>query len=138
MEFTLIHPDGLRAAWPRIRAGLDRLPPEDWIAEDVYHAIKAGTAALYIGTNDTGYAGFFAFRLQQEEFSREPVLHVWLACNEGDADVFGQAEAFILHVAREAGARRMTFGSPRKGWAKRYQAISTTYSIPVAGAEAAS
>jgi hypothetical protein len=42
MNLVLIHPDNLRAFWPDIRSGLDEMPAEDWIAEDVYHEIRSG------------------------------------------------------------------------------------------------
>jgi len=34
------------------------MPPEDWIAEDVYHAIKCGSAALYLAYEGSTYAGY--------------------------------------------------------------------------------
>lgn len=131
MEFILIQPDGLRAIWPQILVGLEKMPAEDWISEDVYHAIRSGESALYIGTNESGYAGFIVLRQQRTEFSREPVLHVWLAHNVGDADVFGAAQDFVKQIARSMGAKKITFGSPRIGWSKRYPLISATYEVPL-------
>ena len=130
MDFTLIAPAGLRDIWPRIREGLDLMPPEDWIPEDVYHLVKSGDSALYIGTNEHGYAGFIVLRMLRAEFSGEPRLHCWLAHNVGDADVFAEAENFVKQTAANAGAKRITFGSPRKGWAKRYPLITATYEVP--------
>lgn len=62
MDIVLIAPDNLRAVWPEIRKGLDAMPPDDWIAEDVYHAIKASEAALYVGVDDSGIAGFMVLQ----------------------------------------------------------------------------
>lgn len=135
MDFMLIQPDALRSVWDRVRAGLDLMPTEDWIPEDVYHAIRSGESALYLGANDAGYAGFFVLRRQVTEFSREPVLHVWLAHNAGNADVFSEAQGFITKMAREMGCKRVTFGSPRKGWAKRFPLSSATYDVPMESTE---
>ena len=54
MDFILVTPADLRTHWPRISASLDAVQakaPDDWIAEDVYYAIKSGAAACYIGLN---------------------------------------------------------------------------------------
>lgn len=42
MDIVLIHPDNLRSCWDDVRKGLEAMPAEDWIAEDVYHHIKSG------------------------------------------------------------------------------------------------
>lgn len=131
MDFILIQPDNLRSVWPQVREGLDKLPPEDWIAEDVYHLVKAGQAALYIAVTDEGIAGFFVLRRLVAEFSKEPQLHVWIGYNAGDADVFTAAEGFIRHLAQQSGAKRITFASPRKGWMRRYPLIEATYEVPM-------
>lgn len=133
MDFILIHPDGLRAVWPDVRAGLETMPKDDWIPEDVFHAIKSGESALYIGMRDTGYCGFFVLRKLLGEFSRDPILHCWLAYNHGDASVYDEAADFMRAQAKQMGAKRLTFGSPRPGWGKRYACTTATYEIPLEG-----
>lgn len=130
MNFVLVKPTELRAVWADVRAGLDKMPAEDWIAEDVYHAIRGGTAALYLGVGESGCQGFMVLRQQFAEFSGAPILHVWLAYSVAGADVYAQAEDYVRGIARQMGANRITFGSPRPGWAKRYPVVSTTYEIP--------
>lgn len=130
MDFILIQPDGLRAVWKDVRAGLELMPAEDWIAEDVYHAIKSGSAALYLGMVDR-YAGFFILTRHLTEFSRRPVLHVWLAHNAGERDVFTEAQTFIRTQAQQMGAEKITFGSPRMGWGKRFPLLTATYEVPM-------
>lgn len=111
-----------------VRAGLDAMPPEDWIAEDVYHAIKSGESALYVVR---GGGGFVVFRRLVAEFSGTVDCHVWLAYNAGSVAEYDAALRLYQHVARQMGASRITFASPRPGWAKRFQVVTTTYSIPV-------
>lgn len=134
MDFTLIQPAGLRAAWPRVRESLDAVlakAADDWIPEDVYHSLKCGDAACHIATNDTGYAGILVTTLARAEFSGTPALHVWIAHNAGNADVFEAGLGLLRQMARKAGASRITFGSPRLGWAKRFPLVSATYEVPL-------
>lgn len=130
MDIVLIHPDGLRAVWEEVRAGLSEMPPSDWIAEDVYHAIKSGESALYIAINNEGFSGFMVLRRMQTEFSRKPYLHVWLAYHKTGADMYEAGIQAIRNAAQNMGAHKITFGSPRKGWAKRYPLAEATYEIP--------
>ena len=133
MDSILIHPDSLRAVWPDVRAGLETMPKDDWIVEDVYHAIKSGAAALYIGQNDSGFCGFLVLQKLLGEFSRDPILHCWLAYNHGEGEIYDKALEFLKSQARQMGAKRLTFGSPRPGWGKRYACTTATYEIPLEG-----
>lgn len=104
------------------------MPPEDWIAEDVYHAIKSGESALYVAR---GGVGFVVLRRLVAEFSGTISCHVWLAYNAGSVAEYDAALRLYQQVARQMGASRITFESPRPGWAKRFPVVTTTYSIPV-------
>jgi hypothetical protein len=132
MEFVLVTPDTLRASWPTIRAALDAVQakaPEDWIAEDVYHAIKSGQVACHLFYGAGQYAGLLIVRPERAEFSGVPSLHVWVAHSAGGVDVFEAGEGLLKETARRVGATSITFGSPRPGWAKRYRLVSATYEI---------
>lgn len=40
----------IRGEWPQIKPALEALlskSPDEWIPEDVYHALKSGSAAAY-------------------------------------------------------------------------------------------
>lgn len=134
MNIVLVTPNALRGHWPAIRQSLDAVQaasPDDWIAEDVYHAIKAGTAACHIGIGETGYLGCLITTLTQAEFSREPGFHVWITHSMGDADVFAEGLGLVRAMAKAAGARRITFGSSRQGWGKRFALCRAVYEIPM-------
>lgn len=107
------------------------MPADDWIAEDVYHAIASGDSALYVFTQAGQFAGFVVLRRLTTEFSGEVSCHIWLAYSASDADAYQAAESFIKDAAKHMGASRITFSSPRKGWAKRYPLVSCTYEIPL-------
>lgn len=138
MDFVLVTPDALRAHWPRIKASLEavrsKAEAEDWIDEDVYHAIKSGQSACHIVVGDTGYEGLLVTSLIQAEFSREPVFHVWIAHSLGEASAIDDGIDLIYRMARSAGAKKITFGSPRLGWQKRFRLLSAVYEVPMEGA----
>lgn len=132
MEFLLIHPNDLRNQWPRISDSLDAVlakAEEDWIKEDVFHAIKAGHAACHYAIDESGFAGLLITTKAVSEFSRTPSIHVWIAHNVGSADVIEGGLSLLRQVAQQAGASRITFASPRVGWAKRHKLISATYEV---------
>lgn len=132
MDFILVTPDTLRAHWPAIAPSLDAVrakAPEDWIPEDVYHAIKSGLVACHLLVKQGQYAGLLVIRIEKAEFSGAPSLHVWIAHNAGDSDVFEAGEGLIKETAQRMGVSTITFGSPRPGWAKRYRLVSATYEI---------
>lgn len=134
MELVLITPNALRGHWERIKASLEAVrdkAKDDWICEDVYHAIKAGDAACHIGIGGTGYLGCMVTQLIPAEFSREPLFHIWIVHSLGDQDVFEAGQTLIQRMAKAAGASKITFGSPRLGWQKRFKLLSATYEVPL-------
>lgn len=124
----LIPPARLRDVWDKVKAGLAIMPADDWIAEDVYHEVRSGKAALYMFGD-----GFLVLQKSETQYSNLPVLHVWLAYNAEGQDVYADGMGLIQHLAAQMGAHKITFGSPRKGWAKRFPLITATYEIPRAG-----
>lgn len=95
----------------------------------MYHAIKAGHAACHYALNESGFAGLLVTTKAISEFSRTPSIHVWIAHNASDADVIEGGLALLRDMAQQAGATRITFASPRVGWAKRHKLISATYEV---------
>lgn len=131
IDWQLIPPAALRAVWPEVKQGLATMPPDDWIAEDVYHAIRSGESALYVFTEAGEFSGFVVLRRLVAEFSGQVSCHVWLAYSKSDRDAYLAAEGVIKATAKQMGASRITFSSPRTGWAKRYPLLSATYEIPL-------
>lgn len=127
----LVHTKDLRKVWDDVRAGLATMPPEDWIAEDVYHAIKSGESALYVSYEAGTFEGFVVLRRLVSEFAGIVSCHIWLAYNASGQDAYDAAMGLYRTVAKQMGASRITFSSPRPGWAKRFQPLSTTYEIPL-------
>lgn len=70
--------------------------------------------------------------MSRAEFSGTQSLHVWIVHNEGDSDVFdGEGLDLLRKMAQNAGLARITFGSPRLGWSKKYPLINATYEVPL-------
>lgn len=107
------------------------MPDEDWIAEDVYAEVRFGGAAMHVVTEGDQFLGFLALQVKEAEFSGKTILHVWLAYNAGSVDVISEGEQLIRDTAKRINASKITFGSPRKGWAKRYPLVTATYEIPM-------
>lgn len=97
----------------------------------MFHALKSGAAVCHIGVWEKGYAGLIVTTLRRAEFSGSPSLHVWIAHNEGDANVFDDSLSMLRQLAAKNGLAKITFGSPRLGWSKRYKLLSATYEIEV-------
>lgn len=115
----------IRGEWPRIKASLEAVQaksPEDWIVEDVYHALKSQTAFAYLSD-----AGLMILQRLFTEYTRQPYLHVWIAHGEITDEGFD----FLRNQAKHAGCTRITFGSTRLGWAKRFPLVSATYEVPL-------
>lgn len=132
MEFVQITPAALRTHWPLILPSLCAVrvkADDDWIAEDVYHAIKSGEACCHMALGEGGYMGVLITTITQAEFSGKRALHVWIAHNVGKPDVFEAGMGLLRQMAKRAGVTRITFGSPRKGWSKRFKLVSALYEV---------
>jgi hypothetical protein len=132
MDFYLVNASNLRSVWPEVRASLDAVQaksPEDWIPEDIYHAIKTGSAALHLAKEGGQLAGVLVTTVTFAEFSGRKFLHVWVAHNLAGTDVIEAGIDMLKAMARAAGAEMITFGSKRAGWKSRYQTVTATYGI---------
>lgn len=132
MDFRLIHPDELHSVWPRVKESLTKVRAKAdvrWLDEDVYHAIKSGASALHFALSEGMFAGMMVTRVLRCEFSNTPELHVWIAHNVGGANAIESGLQLLREMAANAGAKRLTFDSPRLGWSKRFKLESATYGV---------
>jgi hypothetical protein len=119
LTFEWIDPARLHGCWELIRLGLLKIVPHStdrWIPEDIYMAIRTGTAHLHLGTRDGQYAGFLVTQKQQAWDGQ--VLHVWCAYSASEDDVLHDGMDQIKEWAQNMAATRITFASPRAGWEK--------------------
>lgn len=89
---------------------------DGWIPEDVYLSLRTGQAGLYV--NDAEWKGFAILQLLPNYSSKR--LHCWIVQTTDDpADYMEEVE----EIARAAGAKVITFDSPRRGWEKRAERL---------------
>lgn len=128
MVFYFIKPERIRDAWPDIRASVERVitkTGEPWLPEDVYHALMKLEAFLHVGYEADEPR--FVFVLVPGEDYGQKVLKIWLASSLGGS--LDEAIAWIRAHAAENGFHKITFASPRKGWAKYFKPAQVIYEV---------
>lgn len=123
----------LQEAWKIIRPGLEKVHKHSvsgWIPEDVYVALRAGHSTLHLAYVEGDYAGFMVLTPQGVWDGK--ALHIWCAYNASKHDVLSLYEADLDRMARDIGATKITFWSPRAwekyGIAKHgFKAMQTEY-----------
>lgn len=119
-ELEPIRPEALHSVWWKVRAGLEEVKKhstDDWIAEDVYAAIRSGTSLLFVGYLDNAYCGFVVMTPFNTYASR--VLHIWCCYSATKRDVINLFADDLEMLARRHQAKKLTFHSPRRGWEER-------------------
>lgn len=130
LQLLPVRPEDLQGCWESVREGLlivQKNASDGWIPEDVYNAIKIGTSVLYLGYADQEYVGFVVFTPLQGYDCKK--LHIWLAYNHGPRNILELAAPQAEQMARNIGAKKITFASPRN-WGRRlpdYKAVTTYY-----------
>jgi hypothetical protein len=116
-QLVQIAPADLAAVWSRVRPGLESMDKADgWIPEDVYCSLKLGHATLYLVTIDEVEHGFLVLRaLQDYDGAR---LHIWVLHSTTGVDVMAAFSDELDEMGRRIGAKKLTFGTTRRGWAK--------------------
>ena len=115
---TPVHPEELHKVWDLVSEGLKKVLRHSvsrWIPEDVYHAIRSGNSVLHMVYVD-GYCGFTVSTLVNAFDGKE--LHFWIVYNASKVDIIEQFMPEVERIARNAGAKRITFWSPRR-WERR-------------------
>jgi hypothetical protein len=105
--------------WGWIREGLMRIQRKtspDWIPEDVWTDLMAGTAVCRVYRDDIGDDIGFVI-LQRMDYKHGSSLFVW--CMAGDlVGVKNNILTDLEAVARSVGAKTIMAKSPRKGYAR--------------------
>ena len=105
--------------WPQILPGIEALRQKTgaaWTAAEVYQAVASGEYRLFVAPE-----GFVVAKVRIR--FGVPEMYIWLAYGQGQ--VVERYEAEILALARAAGARRITFQSPRLGWRRKGWTMET-------------
>lgn len=122
-NLSALSPDVLASTWPEIRAGLEKVKEhtsEAWLPEDIYCALKAGQATLYIEKDGGGFV-----ILRQENHFDGIGLHIWCAYSKSLKKLPVYIDE-IREIARSINARRITLSSKRD-WSKYFKPAMTIY-----------
>ncbi len=133
----MLEPSNIREEWDRIKPGLEELKlayPElfNWRVEDVYAAVLAEQAALYI-TED----GFAICTLETDQYSSEKALHIWIAYSP-ETQRGGILKKYLpsfIEVARHLGCTTVTTASnhPALAQVEELTVLYTMYKVNVDG-----
>lgn len=110
LEF--VHPADLQEHWGKVLPGLlkvQRHSAGHWIPEDVYSALKTGNSTLHLAFAPD-YVGFVILTPSLSFDAK--YLHVWCAYTS-KRDVWELFAPELEKMARNIGAKRLTFWSPR-------------------------
>jgi hypothetical protein len=112
-RMVAVSPDQLTAVWPSIRAEVETIEaPDGFIPEDVYAMCKGGQAALILLEVDGVRVGWVVGRMIGTD------LHIWMLKADNGYDVMRTFRPQLMDMARGANAKKITYGSTRKAWAK--------------------
>ena len=118
-KLVYVEPSNLHEYWPLVKIGIEKVrehSADTWLPEDVYAAIKGGNSSLFIGL-DGGYEGFIV--LSSIPSFDGPVCFIWALYGTGlTEDLLGKYWGEVKQIARDMGARRIEFTSPRPAWAR--------------------
>lgn len=86
-EIYTLEPRDVREVWDQIKPGLEEIkatwpgPGTTWNLEDVYDALIAGQAVVYIGHDEDGFAICMP---DEDQYTKEVDLFVWIAYSPTD------------------------------------------------------
>lgn len=120
MRFEPVATHDVTHAWDLVRPGIERIIrvcKEEFRPEDVYAALKANRAVLYIFRNGSVPVGFAVLEVIDGQKLNAWLLHL---VNRTD-DVREDLCAFLDDCAKRANCRVVRFMSPRQGWERFLQ-----------------
>lgn len=132
LSIISIKPAELHTYWPFIQRGLlaiRRKVESDALPEDIYGAIRAEAAYVFIVSRETRWLGFAVWHKQERPWSHKLDMFVWgvwtIPLRErlpGDnvTEAFQYGRAHLHEIKRSLAANRIIGISSRKGLCKRY------------------
>ena len=118
VTFQWIEPTKLRDVWPIVRKGLEETiskAPGGWIPEDIYSEVLTGQAVLHLGIVEDHCRGFIVSKTL--EGIRGKTLLIWVLYSDWNGrNILQDNMDEVSAWARNIGANRIQFQSPRRGW----------------------
>jgi hypothetical protein len=126
-----IQPGRLKDIWPKIRDDVAKMDaPDHAIPEEVYAMCFTNQATLFILKLDGEPIGHAIVRLML------PDLHLWQLHSKPGYDMLHLFKPEMVELAKNVGARNITFGSSRKAWRETAERLGfkprmVVYEMPV-------
>lgn len=115
-KLEAVAPVDLPRVWPTIRSEIATVEaPDGFIPEDAYAMCRAGEAALFLLHVGDERIGWMILRLLGLD------LHIWMLYAKPGYEPMSIFRADLMDIARKTtphAARKLTFGSSRRGWEK--------------------
>lgn len=125
MNPVLVTPRALPVVWPFVVRALNAIRKktgETYTDGDVYSALFKRSAFLWLDRrDDPQMLGILV--------PENGGLHVWISANFGPPSLLAEAVAWVKDQQKQHGFSRVTFDSPRKGWAKHFRVTQYTYEV---------
>lgn len=125
-----VNPAQLHTWWSFVRTGLEtvrRKTKPEWLSEDIYSALRTGSAVLLLAMCGPNPVGFTISYVADIPFSGRKETFIWVAwtISPRDRHPDWDVEAAITNnfdtivaMARASGVSRLSCLSPRPGFAK--------------------
>lgn len=121
LDLDFVGPADLKRVWPFVRAGIEKVKSKtgaEWLPEDVYAHLKAGTVSLLVAKRWSQVVGFAILTMTVNPFSGEKVAVIWI-CQTDDRDVVNVLLPQVEGLCKSQGCVKVSFQSPRLGWKRR-------------------
>lgn len=100
------------------------------MAEDIYAALTANKATLYVFHAEDGHlAGFAVYEVIVMPFDTTPSLNIWLGWSADKGQGHYGVEV-SKQVAAQAGIERILFWTPQDApWVKNFRRVTSLYEV---------
>lgn len=116
-DFRWIPPAEIGDYWQTIKPGLidtAEKAPGGWGPSDVFLQLANGQATLHLVIVEQHYRGFIVSKIVNAHEGNK--LLIWLAHGDGSDDLMLDNVQQLKDWAKNIGAVKLQFQSPRKGW----------------------
>lgn len=123
LELRFVAPSSLHLFWeqcePLIIECLAHETDNVW-KEDIYAAIKAGSAQLFIGVVNEHFVGMTVLQRWQCQYSGDQVLHIWMV---NGSNFMETGMPLIEKMAKDAGVAKIRFRASREAYGRLTQKL---------------
>ena len=112
--------EDIKAAYSNIEKDLHCVSTKlnaEWIPADIYAALRAGSAELFVMYKNDYYVGFGVLTLV-DNFDGEKSLFIWVAYANPEYNVIEEGFKFLDRLSEDLNVTGIEFNSTRSGWTR--------------------